>query len=157
MTTDPRHRQTVPPAVLFAAALVAQQSLGEPHTGNVRAAAFAVLTGIAGWLGFGSVVEFRKHRTTVDPENVTKASTLVTCGPNAVTRNPMYTALLLTLVANAVRRGRISGFIPAGLFYLAIDRLQIPKEEAALEHNFGAEYTNYRRSVPRWFGRSNSH
>lgn len=150
MTADPRDRQTVPPAALFAAALGAQQLMGGARKNAAGAVAFAVLTAVAGWFGFGSVTEFRKSQTTVDPMEVGKASTLVTTGPNAITRNPMYVALLLTLLANAARRGRISGYIPAGLFYLAIDRLQIPKEEAALERVFGPDYDRYRHSTPRW-------
>ena len=82
-----------------------------------------------------------------------RASALITTGPNAVTRNPMYVGLTGLLVANAVRRGSWVALLPVATFVLVIDRVQVAAEESALLANFGADYEAYRATVPRWLGR----
>jgi protein-S-isoprenylcysteine O-methyltransferase Ste14 len=62
----------------------------------------------------------------------------------------MYVGLAGLLVANAIRRGSWTALLPVAAFTVVIDRLQIAAEEPALLANFGAEYEEYRASVPRW-------
>ena len=81
-----------------------------------------------------------------------RASTLVTTGANAVSRNPMYVGLVGVLVANAVRRGSWKALLPAVAFTLVVDRLQVATEESAMLATFGADYEAYRAAVPRWLG-----
>jgi protein-S-isoprenylcysteine O-methyltransferase Ste14 len=38
----------------------------------------------------------------------------------------------------------------AAVFWLYLDRVQIPAEERALAARFGAAYAAYRARVPRW-------
>lgn len=73
-------------------------------------------------------------------------------GPNAVSRNPMYVGLAGLLVAYAIDRRSLAALGPVAMFVLAIDRLQIPTEEAALRDLFGEDYEAYVRRVPRWLG-----
>jgi protein-S-isoprenylcysteine O-methyltransferase Ste14 len=82
-----------------------------------------------------------------------RASVLVTSGPNAVTRNPMYVGLTGLLLANGVRRGSWAGLLPVVVFVAAVDRLQIAPEEQALRAKFGAQYDDYCAAVPRWLDR----
>ena len=62
----------------------------------------------------------------------------------------MYAGMAGLLVANAMRLGSWTAMLPAAVFTVVIDRVQIAAEEPALLANFGAEYEAYRASVPRW-------
>ncbi len=104
-------------------------------------------------LAEGATRLFRKSGTTMNPLDPAQASALVTTGPNAITRNPMYVGLTGLLIANAVRRGSWAALAPVAVFVLVIDRTQIPAEETALQAQFGAEYDAYRAAVPRWLDR----
>ena len=75
---------------------------------------------------------------------------LVTDGPNALTRNPMYVGMAGVLTAHAlVRRGWLP-VLPLAAFVAVIDRTQIRPEEAALRELFGEKYDAYCARVPRW-------
>ena len=143
-----------PPPLLAVAALAGQRLL----TGNARQltpARAAVASGVAaasGALAGSAVRGFRRAGTTTDPVHPVRASALVTTGPHAITRNPMYVGLAGLLVANAVRLGRWRALLPAAAFVTVIDRFQVAAEEQALVDAFGAEYDAYRAAVPRWLG-----
>lgn len=62
----------------------------------------------------------------------------------------MYLGLAGLLAAHAILRRSAIAVLPMAAFVLVIDRLQIPVEENALNAKFGADYTGYRGSVPRW-------
>ena len=144
----------VPPPLLAFAAGLAQQALarGAPSPSLARRTV-AGATSLAAMALAGSTARmFRSSGTTIDPVNPGRATALVTSGANAFTRNPMYVGLTGLLVANAVRRGSWAALVPVAGFVAVIDRWQIASEEAALETNFGAEYDDYRRAVPRWLG-----
>ena len=102
--------------------------------------------GLAG----ASSAQFRRSGTTVQPFRPDRASTLVTTGANAVTRNPMYVGMAGLLVAHAVRRGSWPALLPAVGFVALIDRWQVEFEEEALRGKFGADYDAYCAAVPRW-------
>lgn len=142
-----------PPAVALGAAL-AQRALtkGAPPptrgplvVGAATALASATLMGAA-------LLQFRRQGTTVDPVHPHRASKLVTTGPNALTRNPMYVGLAGLLLAHAVVRGPQRAVPPVLVFALVVDRFQIAPEEAALRTRFGEAYTTYCSKVPRWLG-----
>jgi len=145
----------IPPPVLALCAGAAQQSLtrGAGRPTARRAAAAVAIALASGSLAEGSARRFRHAGTTLNPIDPTQASVLVTTGPNAITRNPMYVGLAGLLVANALRLGSWTALAPVAAFVLVIDRLQIASEEAALLAHFGAEYDEYRAAVPRWVGR----
>lgn len=74
---------------------------------------------------------------------------LVTSGPYAVVRNPMYVGHLVFLLGLAlVFRSRIGAAIFAGtaVWY----RQRVLEDEAKLAAAFGEEYEAYRRRVARW-------
>lgn len=143
----------VPPPVYALGAAIAQHLLApKRRSGVLRKVAAAALGGASASLAVGAVQEFRRNGTTVDPLEPARASTLVTTGPNQVTRNPMYLGLAGGLAAHAVLRGGWSTTLPLAGFVVAIDRLQIAQEEAALRERFGAAYDDYCATVPRWLG-----
>ena len=111
----------VPPVVVLAAAGAAQRLTGRRRKRTARSVlASTVTAGLSGALILESVVQFARHRTTVDPHGVESASTLVTTGPHALTRNPMYVGMLGLLVARAVARRRRGALLPAAGFWWAM-------------------------------------
>ena len=144
----------VPPPVVAVAAALAQRALtgATPRPGAGRAVTTAVLAAASFSMAGVAAGLFRRSDTTVDPLHPDRASALVTTGPNAISRNPMYVGMAGLLLAHATWRGSWAALLPLGGFVLLIDRLQIEAEESALLQRFGAEYESYRASVPRWIG-----
>lgn len=104
--------------------------------------AFAI--GLAVW----AFRHFRRAETPVEPFKV--AARLVTTGPYALTRNPMYTALFLLLTGWWLWLGSLGPALVLPLFPVAITRLFILPEEAMLKRRFGAGFDAYAAKVRRW-------
>ncbi len=142
----------IPPPVMAALAFGVQVVLTRKSTATKASLLGATAVGAtSAWLGLGSLVRFIKHRTTFDPATP-DATYLVTSGPNRLTRNPMYLGLAGMLTSYAVWRRSPKALIPVALFVVAINRVQIPGEEAVLRERFGAEYESYVARTPRWLG-----
>ena len=76
---------------------------------------------------------------------------LMTRGPYAYSRHPMYLTELALWVGWAVLYGSIIVF--AGLITLCVVvSILAPREERALEAKFGEAYRQYMARVPRWQG-----
>ena len=146
--SDPRR---VPPLGWLAAALLAQKLLpgGRGTTRTSVGLAGVIVSASLGLLGW-AVTAFRRQGTTVDPLAPERASRLVREGPFRVTRNPMYVAMVGSLVANAVARRSLVGLIPAAGFVIVINQTQIAAEEHALAANFGKDWEQYVATTPRW-------
>ena len=86
------------------------------------------------------------------PHHPDDATTLVTDGLYAYTRNPMYLALTGALVTNAAWLGSLRAVPPVAAFTAILTTVQIRPEEEALQQRFGDDYREYRRRVPRWIG-----
>jgi protein-S-isoprenylcysteine O-methyltransferase Ste14 len=104
----------------------------------------------AGAVGIAGVRAFGHARTTVDPLQPAKASALVTSGIYRRTRNPMYVALAIALLAWVVWLGHPLSLLGIAAFVAWMNRVQIASEERALHALFGAEFERYCREVPRW-------
>jgi len=116
----------------------------------VRNVIALVTFGLAVAIVVTAVISFRRARTTLDPFHPEKASSVVTSGIYAVTRNPMYLGFLLTLLAFAVFLDNFASAVLPLIFVVYMNRLQIGPEERALRARFGASYEVYLRSVRRW-------
>lgn len=90
----------------------------------------------------------RRHQTTILPHRA--ATTLITQGPYAFSRNPIYLAFALLHLACALAQGSLGMvlLLPAVLYVM--DRHVIAAEEAFHERQFGAAWQQYRRRVRRW-------
>jgi protein-S-isoprenylcysteine O-methyltransferase Ste14 len=112
-----------------------------------------------GLVGFGAallvwimVFGFSRYRDV--PERVPidwSPAVLVTGGPYAFSRNPMYIGELALWLGLAVLFGNPSvlvGFVA----WLAVMRRLAVWEEGALEAAFGDAYRQYKARVPRWVG-----
>lgn len=141
----------VPPPVYAVAGLLAQRVLaGNGRADVVRKLAAATVAAAGAALAGGSAQRFRADGTTVEPFHPERASALVTSGPNALTRNPMYVGMAGLLAAHALLRGGWLPVLPVAAFVAVIDLAQIRPEEAALRELFGQEYDDYCARVPRW-------
>ena len=141
----------VPPPLIGLAAGVVQHRLGSgSHPGVLRKVGAGGVAAASAWLLAGSLGAFRRTGTTVNPLDPAQASALVTSGPNAVTRNPMYVGMAGLLVAHGLVRGGSRTALPVAAFVGVIDRFQIRPEEAALRDRFGEDFEAYRQRVRRW-------
>ena len=78
---------------------------------------------------------------------------LMTTGPYAYTRNPMYVAELALWLGWAILFGSL--VVLLGLVVLTVVIiLLVPREERGLERQFGETYRHYQARVPRWLGRT---
>lgn len=143
----------VPPPAFAALALLAQILLtrraGVREVPGRRAAAAALAVASAG-VSTTAARSLSAHDTTIDALNPGSASTLVTDGVFARSRNPIYVGLALLLTASAAWTGRKRSLLPVAAFVVLMDRMQIPAEEGALAARFGAEYDAYRAATRRW-------
>lgn len=148
---------TVPPPVIGLGAAIVQHAVAPrpgPGSGTGastvrRVLAASVAVGSVALMG-GAVRRFFAAGTTVEPFDPSQASVLVTDGPNALTRNPMYVGMAGALTAHALARGGWATWLPVAGFVGIIDRVQVQPEETALRARFGAEYDAYCRRVRRW-------
>jgi len=78
---------------------------------------------------------------------------LVTYGPFAWSRNPLYNGNFLIWMGFAVISG-VFWFLPVAIVLFAIEYSLIVRfEEGVLESTFGAEYLAYKEATPRWIPR----
>lgn len=78
---------------------------------------------------------------------------LVTYGPFAWSRNPLYNGNFLIWMGFAVISG-VLWFLPIAIILFAIEYSLIVRfEEGVLESTFGGEYLDYKSSTPRWIPR----
>jgi protein-S-isoprenylcysteine O-methyltransferase Ste14 len=91
---------------------------------------------------------FRKAETAICPTELNDS--LVTSGIYRLSRHPMYLGMILMLAGLATLVGTLPFYLAALTFYLVIETVFRPYEEAKLLDTFGADYTTYRERVRRW-------
>lgn len=138
----------VPPVLLFGIVVLAMVLGGSRGEGWPELA--LLLTVVGSVFGFGGVLRFRQHGTTVSPTRPAQASVLVTTGLYRLSRNPMYLGLLCWTMALACHLGGMGVWIGPLVLWGWLDRFQIVPEERALQARFGEEYAEYCRRVRRW-------
>jgi len=82
----------------------------------------------------------------------TTSRILITHGPFACSRNPMYVAVTFMLFGWAIFYGSVVILILTVVGWTLLNYLKVPHEERGLEARFGEAYRAYRRRVPRWIG-----
>jgi len=107
-------------------------------------ALLGLIFGASGFLAFG------RAKTTIDPVNIDRASSLVTGGIFRFTRNPMYVGFTLLLLGWAVYLAAPWAFAGPVAFVLFITRYQILPEERVMLSKFGSAYADYQARVRRW-------
>lgn len=105
---------------------------------------------LAVMLGSLALYDFHKHNTTFHPHTPEKTTTVVDSGIYAYSRNPMYLALVLVLLALALFLENIFCFFVLPLFVGYITYFQIKPEEEMLNKLFPHDYQTYCQKVRRW-------
>lgn len=100
------------------------------------------------WLFRTTVSLITRNRTALHPQG--RPSVLITSGPFAVSRNPIYLGFLLIAVGVAMLLGSVSAWVAPIVFFLVVNTVTIPFEEPMLRQTQGAAYETYRRRVRRW-------
>jgi len=105
------------------------------------------------WVGAGFVVAglflavwAREHlgRNWSGSVTIKQGHELITSGPYAVVRHPIYTGILAGLLGSAIAIGQVRGFIAVAIFFLGYwFKLRI--EEQWMRSEFGETYTAYAR------------
>ena len=102
----------------------------------------------AGALACSCIGLFVLRQTTVIPHG--QPSRLVTGGPFAVSRNPIYVSLTAAYCGAALVIARLWPLLllPAAIAWMQV--VVIPFEERRLRETFGQAYADYCRRVRRW-------
>lgn len=110
----------------------------------------------AGWVPFGLAVALAVHiklrfdrlGTPIRPFET--STVLVTDGPFAVSRNPIYLGMAVGLAGIAVVLGTATPFVVVPAFAWFVQRRFIAAEEKMLEDAFGDAFRDYKARVRRW-------
>ena len=87
------------------------------------------------------------------PAPIAPPTRLVVSGFYRYVRNPMYVALIVILVGEAVLFADRRVLVWAAVFWLITHLFVRVVEEPALARAFGTDYEAYRANVPRWIPR----
>lgn len=149
-----RPRTLVPPPLVYAAGIGAAwwlQHRYRPLNWSVPVPLHLlawVLLVVGALLMAWAAITIWRHKTTVNPYKA--ASALVTRGPFAFSRNPIYVADAISYFAGAILMGSLWPFIFAPLVWLVMRYAVIAHEETHLLAKFGTEYAEYCARVRRW-------
>lgn len=95
-----------------------------------------------------TIAELRKHKTTVNPTG--KSAHLVTSGPFAFSRNPIYLGNVLLICGLGLALGNAWMLLVAIVTGTLEQRFAILREERHLEARFGKAWRDYAKRVRRW-------
>jgi protein-S-isoprenylcysteine O-methyltransferase Ste14 len=121
-----------------------------PIPGGIRYGLVGVLLVLGVSVDGLALFSFRRAATTINPLAIDNASSLVTTGIYAFTRNPMYVGLTTLLVALAVLLSNAWLLLGPLFFVLYTTRFQIVPEERVMHAKFGSAYDAYKARVRRW-------
>jgi protein-S-isoprenylcysteine O-methyltransferase Ste14 len=106
---------------------------------------FGVLLMVLG-LGFAVWARFVLGRNWSGIVTVKEDHTLITRGPYAWVRHPIYTGILLALLGTAVTLGTVLNFVEVPVIAFAL-WLKLRTEEKFMLETFGEQYSAYGRRV----------
>jgi len=144
------------PPLIFVAAIAVSIALwllyplpwfGSPLSDILFAVGCVMIVAVVG-IDYSAMRTLVQAKTTIRPD---KASAhLVTSGAFSFSRNPIYLANVMIMLAAALVAG-IAWFIPFALIAgFLTQKLAIEGEEKHLAQRFGKKYQDYRKRVRRW-------
>lgn len=137
----------LPPIWLIGALIVTWISPWTFPWGGLTAAG-AILFLAAGAIMLAALYEFRRAKTSFVPRR--DASALITTGIFRFTRNPIYLADALILLALSLIWGKVLGLLLVIPFLWVIRQRFVLGEEARLRAKFGEAYEVYENRTRRW-------
>lgn len=102
-------------------------------------------------LDFAAMFTMQRRRANILPHRA--ATALVTSGPFALSRNPIYLGNTIAMIGVGFAFANLWFITTAFLAAWAVVPLAIHREEAHLAEKFGEAWQAYRRQTNRWFGR----
>ncbi len=117
---------------------------------SLRLTIFVLLAFIGSVVALLGVIQFKRYQTTLNPMHADKASSLVSTGIFAYTRNPMYLGMVFALCGFVVFLGQWLLIVWVAFFVAYITAFQIKPEERILHQKFAPEFEEYKKSVRRW-------
>lgn len=154
MHNKPLPVTAVPPPVAFFGAALSALGLNvfwplrtplDPRLGDALGYVAILASAVLGWWGIRAMFQAGE---SPDPSQPTQR--LVSGGPFAFSRNPIYLSLALFDIGLGLLFDNLWLFILLLLIWLYVDRLIVGREEAYLEERLGEEYLDYKRRVRRW-------
>jgi protein-S-isoprenylcysteine O-methyltransferase Ste14 len=124
------------------------QFLPEPDTAVALAGAVLALTGAL----FAAWAKARLGRHFSPQLGVQEGHQLVTSGPYAVVRHPIYLGVIDFLIGSALYLNDVA-LLGVALLFILYFRAQGRIEDRMFERHFGAAYHEYRRTTPALFPR----
>ena len=91
---------------------------------------------------------FRHHATSIRPDRAAKV--LMTSGPFALSRNPIYLGEVASLLGAGLLFDRFTLVLAAAVFLGSVTILAVRGEEAHLARRFGDAYEQYCQRAGRW-------
>ncbi len=153
-SNSPPSRIPWPPILLVAVvagAIVLNRTvpIGWPGLDDTAAHVVGLTIGVLGIaLAIWSALTLHRAKTTVRPDRA--ADHLVTSGPYARFRNPIYIADIMILLGLAELTKNIWLVIGAALFAILVTILAILPEERHLARRFGKTWDDYKARSRRW-------
>lgn len=98
-----------------------------------------------------AMITMARHRANILPHRA--ATALVTSGPFAISRNPIYLGNALLTIGLALATGNLWLLVAAAVEVALVTLLAIVREEAHLYALFGHELEAYKVRTSRWIGR----
>ncbi len=103
------------------------------------------------WFCYAAAMALGKQWALV--ARVIEGHELISTGPYAIVRNPIYLAMLGMYVASALAVTRWPAALVGLIVFLAGTAIRIRAEENLLRGAFGARFSDYARRVPAFFPR----
>jgi protein-S-isoprenylcysteine O-methyltransferase Ste14 len=120
--------------------------------GEVALAVVAVVLAFASvWWSLRAVQTLGKQWTY--EARVIEGHELITQGPYAVVRNPIYLGMFGLMVSTGLVFTTWWGLLIAVIVFLVGNQVRIRAEEKLLRENFGSQFDDYARRVPAFFPR----
>lgn len=144
------------PPILYLLAIVVAAVLGllfplpwitEPLSDLLYAAGWLAVAGVAA-IYYSAMRTLKRAKTTIRPDRPSEH--LVTSGAFSFTRNPIYFANTLLMIAIGLITANIWFIALAVIAAFATQKLAIVPEEKHLQARFGKKYIDYSKRVRRW-------
>ena len=130
--------------------LFATASTSEP---SLRVGAVVILLGEALRLWANGYVGHVKVNRAQRGNPAAKTGRLITGGPYAFVRNPLYVGTFLIVMGFCVAMRSPVAALAALVCFVILYSEKTKREESLIQDEWGAEYAAYRAAVPRWLPR----
>ncbi len=124
---------------------------GNTSEPSLRLGIVLVLLGEALRLWANGYVGHQKINSTQKWRNDPKIGRLITAGPYAFIRHPLYVGTFLIGAGFCVVVRNVGLALAALIFFVLVYRPKAQSEEVVILEQWGEDYATYQRSVSRWF------